>query len=71
MRSLTNLSVEFKDINDYLDIFKECIGLRILNIHGEAEDKAVINYAMKLIERVKSNFTQRTSPITLIFSSKV
>jgi hypothetical protein len=50
MRSLVYLSVEFEEIKDYLDIFKECIKLRILNIQGEAEENTVINYAMKLIE---------------------
>ena len=49
-----------------ITIYTKCILLRTLTFDSNYYDKVIIDFE-KIIETCKSNLTQRTSPLTLVF----
>ena len=72
MKALNSLELDFKTTQCNIETLDECIyiynycnQLRNLTIEGSFKGDQIINFVEDLIEQVKLNLNQRSSPLTL------
>lgn len=71
MKCLATLSLPFKDIKNFDNIYSTCISLRLLRLYKVTDDEEIIQYLMNIIQSINSREVERDIPLTIKILSDI